>query len=150
MKEEFFGVWNLGGQLMNCIQSILGMQQTKTEESSAHSSRKPEVPDNSDDEELGSRGPVQPASKPVPPRRPPRSRSIEQEPEQEGTRGPIQPASEPVPPSNGRSIEPATHEKDMLSLEFRDGRIEIGSILKPRGPIQPASRPIPRRRPPRR
>ncbi|MBW4506094.1 MAG: hypothetical protein KME64_06250 [Scytonematopsis contorta HA4267-MV1] len=150
MKEEFFSVWNVGGHLMNCIQSLLGLKQTRTEESLARSSQKPEVPDNSDDEELGSRGPIQPASKPVPPRRPPRSRSIEQEPEQEQTRGPIQPASEPVPPSNGRSIEPANNEKDMVSLEFRDGRIEIGTILQPRGPIQPASRPIARRRPPRR
>jgi hypothetical protein len=150
MKEEFFGVWNLGGQLMNCIQSLLGLKQTKTEESSAHSSppKSPDTPD--EEEELGSRGPIQPASKPVPPRRPPRSRSVEQEPEQEQTRGPIQPASEPVPPSGGRSIEPANNEKDMLSLEFRDGRIEVGTILQPRGPIQPASRPIPRRRPPRR
>jgi hypothetical protein len=148
MKEEFFGVWNLGGQLMNCIQSILGLKQTKTEESSANSPRKPEVPDNSEEEELGTRGPIQPASKPVPPRRP-GSRSIEQEPEQ--TRGPIQPASEPVPPPPpSRSIEAATNENDMVSFEFRDGRIEIGSILKPRGPIQPASRRVPPRRPPRR
>jgi hypothetical protein len=151
MEKQFLGVWNLGGQLMNCIQSALGMKQKRTETDSTQNSTKLDtkesdmVPDNFDNDDEIVRGLIERKKEPPTPR----SRSIEPEVDKnDNSRGLIERKEEPPTPRS-RSMEPEVNKDDMVSFDFNNGNIEVRNQLHSRGLIQRRKEPI-SPRPPRR